>query len=264
MKLAVDNTLSARSILRRKAPLALPPTQWFRDRMSTTVAEGGWDQEYGVLVGAVSSWEGLKGDLSTTFGPFVQATGSKQPIGSATSFIAVDGSAWEGITFDGVDDCMTLSSLPACLPTGADPGTLWFVVSQDATADDETTRTLFAYGGTTAGTYRAVERRVVDGVNRLAITDGTTSLVDTAVDFSGVHFFRVWFDGTLFGFDLNGTPAASAELVPSTGTTIACVGVNTAEDGGTWKGQIAQFALMSGDPTLPNSLTTICRYYYRQ
>lgn len=263
MKLAIDNTFPARSVVRRRVAPALPASQWLRDVMNASKQEGGWDQEYQSLVGAVSSWPGLKGDLTTEFGPFVQATAANQPVGSASSFTSVDGTAREGITFDGANDCMTLGTLPACLPSGANPGSLWFIVSQDALASDATTRTLFAYGGTTAGTYRAIERRVVDGVNRLAITDGTTSLVDDMVDFSGVHFMRVWFDGTTFGYDLNGDPAGSAALVPATGTTIACLGINTAQNGGTWHGKIAQFALLAGDPTATASPNGAARYYYR-
>ena len=263
MKFAADGTHAGRSSYRRKSNPSQPPSKWLRDIVNASADEAAWDQDYQSLVGAVSSWTGLKGDLVTDVGPFVQATAGSQPVGSTTSFVNDQGTALEGVTFDGADDFMTLGTLPACLPTGAGAGSLWFIFSQDATADDDTTRTLFAYGGTAAGTYRAIERRVIDGINRLVITDGTTDLINTEVDFSGIHFVRAWFDGTTMGYDLNGDPAGSVALVPATGSTIACLGIDTAQTGGTWNGQIAQFALLAGDPTATANMNIISRYYYR-
>jgi hypothetical protein len=265
MKFSMDNAFSSRVSNRRRSGPALPPSQWLRDVIDSALDEAAWDRELDPTPGAISSWSGIEGDLTTYIGPFVQATGANQPVSSATSFVSVDGTGREGATFDGVNDRMTLGTLPAHLPTGANPGQVWFIVEQAALVADTATRTLFAYGGTTSGTYRALERRVVDGVNRLVLTDGAADLVDDQVDFSGVHFIRAWFSGTEWGFDLNGEPAQSGLMVPATGTTIARLGIDTAQAGATWHGQIAQFAFLAGDVSLEDgdAFTDIARYYYR-
>ena len=45
MKLAIDNTFAARSVVRRRVAPSLPASQWFRDVMNFSKEEAGLDQD---------------------------------------------------------------------------------------------------------------------------------------------------------------------------------------------------------------------------
>ena len=265
MKFAIDGSMAAKAVLRRKSTLGFPDSQWFYD--SAPAGQGAWRCDL-MVDGSITNWSGGYPGNVSAYGPLTQATAGSRPVQSSTGFqTQQEGYANEGMTFDGTDDFMTYTGVPACLSVTTADGEVWFVVRQEALVADTTTRTLFSYGGTTAGSYRAIERRVVDGVNRLVISDGLTDLFDEWVDFSGVHFIRAWWEAGNFGYDLNGSPGASATFIGSTGTTITCLGINTAQNGGTWKGVVAQIMMSPVIRTavdVASNLSSPARYYYRQ
>lgn len=98
-------------------------------------------------VGNVAAWIDNIGGLT-----LAQAVVAKQPIKAATSF----SEQHPGVTFDAVDDFLRLASVVG-LPVGATPGCMFLVAQKAALADPSTLAgTAFAYGGATAGTYRAL------------------------------------------------------------------------------------------------------------
>lgn len=166
----------------------------------------------------------------------LQATSSARPLWSATSFNGAPGA-----TFDGVDDEMTLESVP--WPTGASPADMWATVQQDALAADTSVRLLFAYGGTASSSRRTLQRVVVSGTNRGRVTagNGTSELMatGTATDFSGRHVIRGDINATDLELTMNdGTPTNTA-VVPNTGAVRTRMGANTsAVPSGFWNGKV--------------------------
>lgn len=237
MKLAIDNTFSARTILRRKPSVSLPPEPAFWLGGVSTVMQWNADNVFPQTT-PIASFNGTDGTDTITL---AQATGANQPSWGLTNFK----SAAAGVGLDGSNDYMSVASTTG-LPTGSSAGEIWAIVNQTTTASTTDDLTIIAYGGTSAGTYRAIQRVVVDGVNRVRVTDGTVSVTDTMIDFSGIHYIRAWFDGSLMGLAIDGNDVGSTALTPATGTSILTLGIATTATGATWGGEIANFMIEAG------------------
>lgn len=195
---------------------------------------GYWDAERADLMtvagGTVSSWRDVKAAYN-----LVQATGAAQPAYSATSF-----NGHPGITFDGTDDFLSLTTHP--FPINADPSEIWAVVSQAALVADATARYAVAMGGGTP-TSRAVARQVSGGANqaRGIVGNGTTTASSAAsAAFSTRHLVRVQTSATDVTVSLDGVAATSAAIVPATANTRIRFGAFAATSAaGFWNGQIA-------------------------
>jgi len=196
---------------------------------------GWWDAEDSATItqsgGLVSSWK----DKVAAYDA-VQALGSAKPVYSATSF-----NSRPGLTFDGVDDEVTLGSQP--FPSGATPSELWALVDQTALVADVTGRFIASYGGTGTTNRRRISRSVVTGVNRANVGagDGGTevSSVNSSVDFSGRHVVRGVIRATEVQVDVNGTASATAAVVPATTALRFRIGANSSTTaGGFWQGVI--------------------------
>lgn len=161
----------------------------------------------------------LSGALVTTWRDIVagyaptQAVAGSKPIYSATSF---NGSP--GVALDGIDDELTLGSVP--FPRAAGIGSeLWGLVQQDALPADITFRIPFNYGDGTV--KRALLRNVVTGVNVAVAGAAATSTAPG--DFSGRCVTRgVFTTGfqTAYLAGVAGTPAAGSVAAGSTATRI--------------------------------------------
>lgn len=235
MKLSADSTFAARSSYRRKAAapsLPAEPRFW---------CDGGrieWSAEdFSPYVTPLDAWI----DVDATPLTLAQATVASQPAWSTSEWRGTT----KGITLDGVDDFMSVASTTG-IPTGANAGEIWLTADQTTEATTTDALTIFAYGGTTAGTYRAIQRVVVDGINRVRVTDGTVSVTDAEVDFSGPHYIRAWFSGTEMGLAVDGRDVGSVALVPATGTDIVTLGIATSATGATWGGTVRQIMAGTG------------------
>lgn len=234
MKFSADSTFAARASRRRPAQPTLPaePIFWCDGGKMIWNAEDVFPQ-----VTPLDAWNDRDGTGLT----LAQATVANQPAWDLLT-------GWRGIgagTTFGADDFMSVASTTG-LPTGASAGEVWVLCDQTTEASTTDDLTIFAYGGTTAGTYRAIQRVVVDGINRARVTDGTISITDTEVDFSGPHYVRLWMDGSTMGMGLDGRDVGSAALTPSTGTSIVTMGIATSATGATWGGTILQAMIGTG------------------
>lgn len=185
----------------------------------------------------VSSWKDVVAGYDV-----VQAVGGARPLYSATGFNGAP-----GLTFDGLDDELTLASVP--LPTGANPCEMHGILQQDALPADATTRRWFSYGGISNNDARQVNRSVVTGANRASgITGiGASPTFPTGVpeDFSGRHVHRMVLTGSAHWQKVdNGAPGAPLAAVPATGTTRVRIGAATSGLG-FWHGKIRDILVTS-------------------
>jgi hypothetical protein len=200
-----------------------------------------WDAEDSNLITnatGVSSWTDNVAGIAVT-----QATTTKQPIWSATSF---NGKA--GVLFDAVDDILEVAPLPAAIPSGTTECEAWMLCSQDALTTDSVIKTGFAWGGGTVVDERLVQRRVSASANRAFVgnADGTTQHVvsDTAVNINTHHVIRCEYLATLTALTVDGAGRATVANNQITGTTRLRIGGNALNTANSWwKGQIAVFMI---------------------
>lgn len=200
-----------------------------------------WDPSFGVTSagGLVSAWADKIGGATA-----VQGTGSLQPSVSTSNI-----NGYPGLVFDGTDDLLTISSVPAAFPTGGSPGWLFGLANQTALSSDPViARQVVGYGSTGAGAnQRQTGLIITGGNNRGRAFDGSLASTGTVVDFSGVHSIFGEFTGTTVGGAVDGnafTPVASSQ---TTATTRVRIGANLS---GTavqyWMGGISHVMVGSG------------------
>jgi hypothetical protein len=182
------------------------------------------------LVGSqVSQWNDCVAGL-----PITQATSSRRPTYSATTF-----NGFASLTFDGVDDYLE-NTLPN-LPSGTTPSRIFAVVQSDAPSSDTGTKMPYGRGGVN-NQWRRLHRFATNSVSlaRAAIGNGSNeiSAVDPTDSFDGRHFmdFRVTATGGFLQTDNNSIYTSS--VVPSTATGALRIGANDISGGNNWNGQI--------------------------
>lgn len=172
-----------------------------------------WDAERSDLItqsgGAVSSWKDIVGGYDA-----VQTTGASKPTYSATGF---NGRA--GIYADGVDDCLTVTPVPAGVLTGAAPNEEWFLVDQLMPSTDANLVTVGCTGGVNTSTSRRLRRISSSGVNRAQSIDTAGFAANTAVDFSGRHVVRIIATDTQSTCEVDGAAGAFSSQTPAIATT---------------------------------------------
>lgn len=173
---------------------------------------------------AVSSWADTVGGYELS-----QAGETAHPLYSADGF---GGSP--GIYTDGVDDQLTLASVP--FPVGDEPCEIWAIVDQQSAAGEAGSRTIFMYGGTSNFTARKLERVVSGSFNRVQAVVGTGAASQTIrnddVDFLGPHVVRAIFDAEATSIQIDESEAASVAAAMDTGsarTRLAARTGNTAD-----------------------------------
>lgn len=180
-----------------------------------------WDPTQGLgLASGVATWTDRKSGYILS-----QSTVGSRPAYSSTEF-----NGKHGLSFDGVDDFLTLESQP--FPSGATPAESWVLVQQDDLVADTTTKPFFGYGSNAGATSRVVQRVVVSGVNRVRTVTGIGSavnLTDTAVDFSGRHVIRAIFGAAQTSLRVDDAAIQSVAAVPTTGTTRTRLGTSQAD-----------------------------------
>lgn len=199
-----------------------------------------WDAERPDLItrdggGLVSSWRDVVGGYNA-----VQATGTKQPIWSATSF-----NGRPGVTFDGVDDELTLATAPVSFPAGATPCEMWGLADQQSLPASAVTRAIASYGSTGGADSRSLCRTVTTGVNR-AFTIATSNGANNLVDFSGRHVERNIVTGTNVTCEVDGIAGPPTAVVPATVATRFRVGAQANPTAVTlWQGPISAVLITS-------------------
>jgi len=187
-----------------------------------------WDAERSDLISLtntgdlVNSWVDSVGGLTAA-----QSTTGFKPAWANNSF-----NGRPGITFDGTDDVLLNTALSAnLLPTGSTGCELWALVNQSKLPADTSTGTIFLYGTTGANNRRNLRRVVITGVNRAQASTGTgggtTTVTDTAGDFSGYHVMNSQVSATDTNISLDSNSPVSAAVVPNTLNSAISIGTVT-------------------------------------
>lgn len=170
--------------------------------LTDTATLAWWTADRADLIGLsganATSWTDAKNGYVLS-----QATGTAQPLYSATSFNGAP-----GITFDGVDDRLDLAPAPF---VNEDPIEFWVVMQQDALAADTTQRVVLNQGGV-GTTARGIRRVVVSGVNRTRAQVGSVVSTLGTADFSGRHVIRAKFEAaqaSIYQDGVGSTPSAT-------------------------------------------------------
>lgn len=161
----------------------------------------------------VTSWRDVVGAYD-----MVQGVSAARPIYSATSFNGAP-----GLTYDGIDDEMTLVGVPIAFPIGATAGRIRVIAQQDTLASATTaSQTFFSYGNVST-TTRALERTVVTGVNRARIRsgDGSVSQIATGstVDLSSRHVIDGDFGASTSALSVDANTPVTVASIPATANT---------------------------------------------
>lgn len=197
-----------------------------------------WDAERPDLItragSAVTTWA----DANNGYAP-TQAVGGSKPAWNATSF-----NGRPGVTFDGGDDWLLLAT--SSIASGAVEMELTILAEQLSLGADATDRYLLSVGGAASpnNQIRAM-RQSAAGVNRAGNRGGNgvtnDAVVNTGIDFSGLHVIRCQFrqadpemrvsiDGNAF--------ATSGSITPATNGTAISLGASLG-GGGLFNGRIA-------------------------
>lgn len=192
-----------------------------------------WDSSQGVSLSGsqVTAWADRKNGY--TLG---QATSAARPLFDATSF-----GGFPGLTFDGVDDILFMSSMP--FPAGSLASMIWCVLQQDAPNGDTAGRRAVSYGDVSASA-RYIRRFQSAGESRMAalVGDGTSAISSgsPALQTNSRHLVRGLFlaDGVRCFADGIASPLVAA--VPNTIATRVCVGASSSSSLGSefWLGKI--------------------------
>jgi len=153
--------------------------------------------------GAVTTWTDRIASLAPT-----QATSGFRPVRGATDF----NSAYAGVTFDGTDDRLLISSVGS-LPAGTTGSDIYALVTQNEVGTTTGLKDLFSYGATGANASRQLARQQgIASTNRLRAYDQLGGVLDTVSNFSGNHVVSARFDAgiTYLFFDGVATTPASA------------------------------------------------------
>lgn len=185
---------------------------WSPHRLTRSVLAAWWnadDHASSLLMtddgsGLISSWKDCINGTNLT------ATTTARPTWGATAF---NGRA--GVAADGVANVLSLTGVPATMPTGAAPSEIWGAYS--STSDGASTRVVFYYG--VAATGRGV--REVSTVDGVTIIGDSTVVTDTQIPRAGFHIASAIFTGTTLEGRTDGRPfiTTGTPLVPATSTT---------------------------------------------
>lgn len=202
---------------------------WDAERLDTLVKDASH---------VVTSWIDAKGGSIMT-----QGTADARPVWGQSTF---NGKA--AVAFDGVDDALLLTGVPATWPTGAAPSEIWAVVDQTQAAGVAGNLNAAAYGGDAGTAARALRRVVSGGVNRGQVLsgDGAASNLSTegTIDLSGRLVMRGIFTAAESSVAINGTASTPVASVPATGTNRARIGASqSSSGGGFWVGGIRSVLL---------------------
>lgn len=188
-------------------------------------------------VGPVASWPGDINGLA-----LVQADAAKQPS------LLLDGlnEAYPSVRFDGVDDSLRLATLTG-FPTGATVGNVFMVGSRTALDDPSALESIaVSYGGTAAGTYRAVGKsaqvaRAGDGITWSMSTGEKLWLPTVPGLIVGV------FEATEYALRFNGLEVdRDTGATLNTGTASLTVGAdNAGSPGNPFAGDIGTIVITS-------------------
>ena len=193
----------------------------------------GWDAEDAsklTLVGSeVSAFASSKNNYSA-----VQTVSTARPIYGATSF-----NGRPGVTFDGIDDELTMTGVGA-FPVGVAPCEMWALIDQTTPAATSGSLRAFSYGGADSG-GRSLYRGVGSGVNRARTIVGGTLSPDGSIDFTGKHVVRSVVTGTTLRTDVDGIVGTSIAVVPVTLSQRLRMGASAGSGAASFLGFVGNF-----------------------
>lgn len=135
-----------------------------------------WWNADDLVDGVVASWVDRINGINVS-----QATGAAQPIKSVGAFRGKS-----GVTFDGVDDVLSLTGVPATLPTGNSPSSIWIVGSDNSI--DTTGRRFFSYGDGSVGGGRSIGT-LLSTLMRIGVNTGAGFAASNSLPSAGSHLY---------------------------------------------------------------------------
>ena len=219
------------SVLRLRSARAVA---WSPHLLTPSVLLGFWDAEavgsLSLSGDAVITWTDLVGGYAPT-----QGTADARPTYSATSF-----NGRPGVAFDGTDDFLSLTGVPAAFPIGADPAEVWLLTSQLVPVSDTGLRVAFSYGGTVNANGRRFNRAVVNGMSRASYTSGNGNAANTAtnslVDYVGTRALRYVYTGTALRVDVDRIEGTETATTSATIDTRLRIGTSLGTPAAFWQG----------------------------
>lgn len=170
----------------------------------------------------------------------VQSTAGNRPAYSATSWNGLP-----GVTFDGSNDRLEMTPLPAAFPSGDDPSEIWALASQDFENSTSGNKYLVSYGGAGGAVLqRGIRREIQEGDNvaLVFVGNGSTGLTNRKLEpvYFGRHLARGIIGATECLIELDGSEApAPTAAVPATGTDWFRIGATASGGaGGFWSGVV--------------------------
>lgn len=180
-----------------------------------------------------------------------QGVSGARPLYSATSF---NGSP--GVTFDGIDDEVSVGAAP--FPSSSAASEMWLLADQTALPADPVTRIAFAYGsGSASNNRRGIARAVSGGVNlaQARTGNGTTTLADVVADYSGRKVMRGVFSPTTTTVYLDGVAGPGTAIVPNTTVSSARtrIGANSGTTPANFFQGVVRDAIITGPLSAPDA-----------
>ena len=195
-----------------------------------------WDASAGLSLSGsqVTGWADRKNGYTVS-----QGVSASRPTWSATSF-----NGYPSLTFDGVDDVLSVASHP--FGTGATPYEIFGVVEQSSNPGVSTAQRCFISWGGSAGFGEQIRlfRNVSSGVNRLQGNVGTGPGAgifpsELTQDFSFRHAVQLSMTSTQSRVTIDGIASSYSAAVPNILSGALTIGANASTvPGQLWQGKV--------------------------
>lgn len=170
-----------------------------------------------------------------------QATSGQRPLKASTSF----NSAYPGVTFDGIDDNLGVTTLTA-LPTGSTPGEIWCIGTNTGLVS---VLSIPVVVGTGAAASRRHQASTLALLGIAAVNDGTAAN-SSLVPWTSPLIVKGDWSGTAMNCFVNGVPTASNPATIATlntNNTRARIGSSSnASPSNFWTGPIRHVVVAQG------------------
>lgn len=210
--------------------------EWHPLHLSRSVLKAWWAAD-DLPDGTVASWADRITGLAVT-----QGTSGQRPLKASTSF----NNAYPGVTFDGVDDNLTTTTLTA-IPTGSTPGEVWAV--GQAAIVPVALGFAISYGAAAGQRRRLQINTAGSPPGQVGCSDGTVTIATTVL-FTAPAFVSMNVSGTVMNMWANGNPSVSnpaAIATVNTGTARLRIGAGDgAAAANFWQGPVRHVILLQG------------------
>lgn len=142
------------------------------------------------------------------------------------------------VDFDGTDDRLTLTGVPASWPTGTADGEIWGIIDSSALDSDSQIRHAFGYGSNASLAARAIGRSQVSSTSRFCVGTGAAAVSGVKHYLNSpmlvcAEFYTETAVQYVGGVE-NGDDIVRSALAFNTATTIIVMGARVISGAATW------------------------------